>query len=185
MYAVIWRFVANLASSPSEAAWNIPRQRSSGRSPPRPGSNDGVTGSGVTGSGRRPSTLRPDGGKGPSRTLWYRRRRMQTALQRRQRHRRQGAARRGRGGGSARRAALAIPLLLFSSFIVLGGVGFIGAVSAYSYYSRGLPDPAGAIEGIGFEQPSIVYDRTGTVQLAKFGVLRRELVAFNDIPPEM
>ena len=110
---------------------------------------------------------------------------MQTALQRRQRHRRNGAARRGRGGGSARRAALAIPLLLFSSFIVLGGVGFVGAVSAYSYYSRGLPDPTGAIEGIGFEQPSVVYDRTGSVQLAKFGVLRRELVGFDQIPPEM
>ncbi|HJP87462.1 MAG TPA: transglycosylase domain-containing protein [Candidatus Limnocylindrales bacterium] len=110
---------------------------------------------------------------------------MQTALQRRQRHRRQGAARRGRGGGSARRAALAIPLLLFSSFIVLGSVGFIGAVSAYSYYSRGLPDPTGAIEDIGFEQPSIVYDRTGEVELARFGTLRRQLVNFEDIPPEM
>jgi membrane peptidoglycan carboxypeptidase len=110
---------------------------------------------------------------------------MQTALQRRQRHRRNGAARRGRGGGSARRAALAIPLLLFSSFIVLGGVGFVGTVSAYSYYSRGLPDPAGAIEDIGFEQPSVVYDRTGGVELARFGVLRRELVGFDQIPPEM
>ncbi|MBI2781763.1 MAG: transglycosylase domain-containing protein [Chloroflexi bacterium] len=109
---------------------------------------------------------------------------MQTALQRRQRHRRNGAARRGRGGGSARRAALAIPLLLFSSFLVLGGVGFAGTVSAYAYYSSNLPDPRD-LETIGFEQPSIVYDRTGTVELARFGVLRRELVGFNDIPPEM
>src|SRR5690348_4907800 len=110
---------------------------------------------------------------------------MQTALQRRQRHRRQGAARRGRGGGSARRAALAIPLLLFSSFIVLGSVGFIGAVSAYSYYSRGLPDPKELFENLSFEQPSVVYDRTGEIELAKFGVLRRQLVDFKDIPPEM
>jgi membrane peptidoglycan carboxypeptidase len=110
---------------------------------------------------------------------------MQTALQRRQRHRRNGAARRGRGGGSARRAALAIPLLLFASFIVLGSVGFIGTVSAYAYYSRDLKDPATALEGLGFEQPSIVYDRTGTIELARFGVLRRELIGFTDIPPEM
>ena len=110
---------------------------------------------------------------------------MQTALQRRQRHRRQGAARRGRGGGSARRAALAIPLLLFSSFLILGGVGFIGTVTAYAYYSRDLPDPAQLLDQIGFEQPSIVYDRTGQVELARFGVLRRELVSFADIPPEM
>ena len=110
---------------------------------------------------------------------------MQTALQRRQRHRRNGAARRGRGGGSARRAALAIPLLLFSSFLVLGGVGFISTVSAYAYYSRDLPDPKVAFNDLGFEQPSIVYDRTGGVELARFGVLRRELVTFDQIPPEM
>jgi membrane peptidoglycan carboxypeptidase len=110
---------------------------------------------------------------------------MQTALQRRQRHRRNGAARRGRGGGSARRAALAIPLLLFSSFLVLGSVGFIGTVSAYAYYSRDLKDPAQLLGELGFEQPSIVYDRTGTVELAKFGVLRRELLTFDEIPAEM
>jgi membrane peptidoglycan carboxypeptidase len=110
---------------------------------------------------------------------------MQTALQRRQRHRRNGAARRGRGGGAARRAALAIPLLLFSSFLVFGGVGFVAVVSAYAHYSEGLEDPVDALGNIAFEQPSIVYDRTGTVELARFGVLRRELVKFDDIPAEM
>jgi membrane peptidoglycan carboxypeptidase len=110
---------------------------------------------------------------------------MQTALQRRQRHRRNGAARRGRGGGAARRAALAIPLLLFSSFLVLGGVGFVSTVSAYAFYSRGLPDPATALEGLQFEQPSKIYDRTGTIELARFGELRREILNFDQIPPEM
>jgi membrane peptidoglycan carboxypeptidase len=110
---------------------------------------------------------------------------MQTALQRRQRHRRNGAARRGRGGGAARRAALAIPLLLFSSFLVLGGVGFISTVSAYAFYSNGLPDPAAALEGLVFEQPSVIYDRTGKVELARFGELRRELLTFDQLPPEM
>ena len=110
---------------------------------------------------------------------------MQTALHRRQRHRRNGAARRGRGGGAARRAALAIPLLLFASFLVLGGVGFIGTVSAYAFYSRDLPDPETMFNDMAFEQPSVVYDRTGGTELARFGVLRRELVAFADIPPEL
>lgn len=110
---------------------------------------------------------------------------MQTALHRRQRHRRNGAARRGRGGGAARRIALAIPLLLFSSFLVLGGVGFVGTVSAYAYYSRDLKDPAQAFADLGFEQPSVVWDRTGKVELARFGVLKRELVDFEEIPPEM
>jgi len=68
---------------------------------------------------------------------------------------------------------------------VLGGVGFIGTVTAYSYYSRNLPDPAQLFNNLSFEQPTTVYDRTGTVELAKFGVLRRELVGFDQIPPEM
>jgi membrane peptidoglycan carboxypeptidase len=110
---------------------------------------------------------------------------MQTSLLRRQRHRRNGAARRGRGGGAARRAALAVPLLLFSSFLALGAVLFVAAVSAYAYYSRDLADPSTLFQDLSFEQPSIVYDRTGQVELAKFGELRRELVTFDQIPPEM
>ena len=112
---------------------------------------------------------------------------MQTALQRRQRHRRNGAARRGRGGGAARRAALAIPLLLFSSFLVLGGVGFVSTVSAYAYYSNGLPDPSTALDpaNLKFEQPSVIYDRSGKLELARFGELRREILTFDEIPAEM
>jgi membrane peptidoglycan carboxypeptidase len=110
---------------------------------------------------------------------------MQTALQRRQRHRRAGAARRGRGGGAGRRAALAIPLLLFSSFLVLGGVGFVGSVSAYAYYARDLPDPKTAFDTLKFDQPTLVYDRTGQVQLASFGERNRELVTFDEVPAEI
>src|SRR5215212_9259568 len=125
------------------------------------------------------------GGRGPHGPYGIVADHMQTALQRRQRHRRNGAARRGRGGGSARRAALAIPLLLFSSFLVLGGVGFVGTVSAYAFYSKDLPDPQEALDNLAFEQPSVIYDRTGTIELARFGELRREVLTFDQIPPEM
>ena len=110
---------------------------------------------------------------------------MQISLTRRQRNRRNGAARRGRGGGGGRRAVLAIPILLFSSFLVLGVVAFVGAVSAYAYYSRDLPDPKNLFHELSFDQPSIVYDRTGTVALATLGATKRELVQFADIPPEV
>jgi membrane peptidoglycan carboxypeptidase len=110
---------------------------------------------------------------------------MQTSLNRRQRHRRNGAARRGRGGGAGRRIALAIPLLLFSSFLVLGAVGFVGAVSAYAYYSRDLPDPKELFDALAFDEPSVILDRTGEVELAKFGERQRALVTFEQIPPEM
>ncbi|MBF8290458.1 MAG: Penicillin-binding protein, partial [Chloroflexi bacterium] len=110
---------------------------------------------------------------------------MQIRLARRQRHRRKGAARRGSGGGPARRIALAIPILLFLSFLALGSVAFVGTVSAYAFYSRDLPDPKKAFDDLGFDQPSIIYDRTGTVELARLGERKRELVTFEQIPPEL
>jgi membrane peptidoglycan carboxypeptidase len=110
---------------------------------------------------------------------------MQTSLQRRQRHRRNGAARRGRGAGTGRGLALAIPVFLFSSFLVLGVVGFVGAVSAYAYYSRDLPDPKDLFANLGFDQPSVIYDKTGTVELARLGERKRELATFDDLSPEV
>jgi len=110
---------------------------------------------------------------------------MQTSLARRQRHRRNGAARRGRSGGSASRAALALPVLLFASFLALGAAAFVGAVSAYAYYSRDLPDPSTALDSLGFDQPSVVYDRTHTIVLATLGQQKREIVTFDQIPAEM
>jgi len=110
---------------------------------------------------------------------------MQTSLARRSRRRRAGAARRPRGGGPARQAAIAIPLLLFSSFLVLGAIGFLGAVSAYAFYSRDLPDPRELLTNLTFDQQTIITDRTGTVELARLGERKRELVTFADLPPEL
>jgi len=110
---------------------------------------------------------------------------MQPSLARRSRRRRLGAARRPRGGGPARGAAIAIPLLLFSSFLVLGAIGFLGAVSAYAFYSRDLPEPRAQLEGLTFDQQTIITDRTGTVELARLGERKRELVTFADLPPEL
>lgn len=64
-------------------------------------------------------------------------------------------------------------------------MGFIGTVSAYAFYSRDLKDPTELFANLGFEQPSVVYDRSGDIELARFGVLKRELVTFDQIPPEM
>jgi membrane peptidoglycan carboxypeptidase len=109
---------------------------------------------------------------------------MDTSLARRQRHRRTGPARRPRGGGAtARNVAIAIPIVLFSIFLLVGLVGFLGVVTAYAYYSHGLDDPRKLLENIDFEEQTIVYDRTGTMELARLGDLRRELVSFEEIPP--
>jgi len=110
---------------------------------------------------------------------------MQISLARRSRHRRTGAARRPRGGGPARQAAIAIPLLLFASFLLLGGVAFLATVSAYAFYSRDLPDPRDLLSNLRFDQQTVIVDRSGTVELARLGERKRELVTFDAIPPEL
>ena len=111
---------------------------------------------------------------------------MQTTLARRQRHRRlvnrQPA---GNGGSTVRRILIAVPLIVLLVTLLLAGAGALFTVTAYNYYASGLPDPKSALGELNFEQQTIVYDRTGQVELARLGSLRREIVTFADIPPEM
>src|SRR6185369_17188551 len=44
-----------------------------------------------------------------------------------------------------------------------------------------LPDVSG-FEQLDYAQPSVVYDRTGTIELARFQVERRRVVEFDAIP---
>ena len=74
---------------------------------------------------------------------------MQTSLARRQRHRRNGNGHRG-GPGTVSKIAVAIPLFLFGSFLLVGLIGFVVAVSAYSLYSQGLGDPKTLLDSITF-----------------------------------
>src|SRR3954451_17437572 len=106
---------------------------------------------------------------------------METSLARRQRHRRNGNGH-GGGRGTASKIAVAIPLLLFGSFLLVGLVGFVVAVSAYSVYSQGLGNPKDLLNNIQFAEQTVVYDSTGKIELARFGAQKREVVNFNDFP---
>src|SRR6186997_1132729 len=53
------------------------------------------------------------------------------------------------------------------------------------HYAAGLPDPVEALNNIDFEQQTIIYDRTGKVELARLGDLKRELVTYNELPGEI
>src|SRR5438045_7692575 len=108
---------------------------------------------------------------------------MRTALERRQRHRRNGNGNgNGNGHGSGERTvsriAIALPLFLFGTFLLVGVVGFVAAVSAYSVYSQGLGDPKDLLDNIAFEQQTLVYDSTGKVELARFGQTKRVVVEY-------
>ena len=78
---------------------------------------------------------------------------------------------------------------MFVAFILaigsLAAAGAMVAVSAYNHYAAGLPDPKEALTNIDFEQQTVLYDRTGRIELARLGDLKREVVTFDQLPPEI
>src|SRR5262245_55410940 len=110
---------------------------------------------------------------------------MQTTLARRQRHRRALNRRpTGRGRTIFGRILILVIVVLTLVTVLLAGAGALFTTAAYNFYSQGLPDPKSALNDLRFEQQTIVYDRTGKVELARLRTLRREVVAFDQIPPE-
>jgi membrane peptidoglycan carboxypeptidase len=79
--------------------------------------------------------------------------------------------------------AIALPLFLFGTFVLLGIVGASAAVAGYGYYSQGLEDPKKLLDTIDFSEETVVYDRTGKIELARFGQVKRDVVQFDQIPP--
>ncbi len=111
---------------------------------------------------------------------------MQTTLARRQRHRRAIQHRpRGRAGTIVVRIAAVLLVFLFLTSGLLAGGTVIFTVAAYNQYAEGLPDPVAALTNIEYEQQTTIYDRTGKIELAKLGDLKREVVTFDQIPGEM
>ncbi|HXI80342.1 MAG TPA: transglycosylase domain-containing protein [Verrucomicrobiae bacterium] len=110
---------------------------------------------------------------------------MQTSLARRQRHRRSLGRGRPRGSSAVRRTLIAIPIILFSAFLAVGLAGLVGVAAAYNYYSQGLPDPVDTLSNLSFDQQTVITDRTGKIELAKLGEFKRQVVTFDEIPPEM
>jgi len=111
---------------------------------------------------------------------------MQTSLARRQRHRRAlGRQPRGRNGSRVLGAVGAVAVALFVGSFLVAVLGLIFVVGAYNHYAAGLPDPAQQLKAIQFTQQTIVYDKTGNIELARLGDLKREVVTYADLTPEI
>jgi penicillin-binding protein 1A len=78
-------------------------------------------------------------------------------------------------------AAAMMGLLLFFAMALLGATGAALAVSTFATLNNDLPDPA-MLERIELPEQSVVYDRTGKVELARFGDFNREVVGFEALP---
>src|SRR5918995_5831866 len=79
------------------------------------------------------------------------------------------------------RILLAIALIFVLSVGSLGTLGFVAASGAVAMLSSDLPDPA-QLETLTFNQPTVIYDRTGKIELARFEREKRRVVAFDDVP---
>jgi membrane peptidoglycan carboxypeptidase len=84
-------------------------------------------------------------------------------------------ARRGIG------SAASMGLVLFAILVLTGVVGAGASLAVFLGLSRDLPDPS-LLEQIQLPQQSVVMDRTGTVELARFGDYNRQVVTFDEIP---
>jgi membrane peptidoglycan carboxypeptidase len=95
---------------------------------------------------------------------------------------RERTRRTGRGGGSRLTAILVTALATFLvGSLLLAGVAVVGTVAAVTILSEGLPDPTN-LGALTFAQPTVVYDRTGTIQLGRFQQEQRRVVAFDEVP---
>ena len=68
------------------------------------------------------------------------------------------------------------------AFVFLASLGAIAAIASMASTSRGwcLEPPAKLLRAL--PQETIIYDRTGKIELARFGSARREVVTFDQIP---
>jgi len=94
------------------------------------------------------------------------------------------AARTARPRSLRRTRPTTVGYLAIIVFLFLAGIGAILAlatVGAYVAMAQGLADPSKLTEYVLPEQ-TIVYDRTGKIELARFGEAKREVVTFDEIP---
>ena len=67
----------------------------------------------------------------------------------------------------------------------LAGVGIIGALATVGVFTsllRDLPSVS-TLDDLPLQEESIIYDRTGKIELARFGDSKRDIVDYKDIPP--
>ena len=73
-----------------------------------------------------------------------------------------------------------IALILFVAMLVAGALLAVALVGGYLALSRNLT-PISAFDDITFPEESILYDRTGETELARFGDFKREVVSWDDL----
>jgi membrane peptidoglycan carboxypeptidase len=79
------------------------------------------------------------------------------------------------------RVALVLFLAAVIGLVSMGGVAAMVGANAVGSLVGGLPDPADLTK-LDFAQPTVIYDRTGKVELARFERENRRVVTYDDVP---
>ncbi len=74
-----------------------------------------------------------------------------------------------------------LALAIWTGLALVAAIAAVGVVNAFSRMTEGLPKVSSFGE-ITFGGQTVVYDRTGKIELARFGGERREVVEFSQIP---
>jgi peptidoglycan glycosyltransferase len=75
-----------------------------------------------------------------------------------------------------------IAIIVFAFLAAVGILGAIAVLSVYAGLANGLKDPA-ALTDYTLPEETVLLDRTGKVELARFGDFKRDIVTFDEIPP--
>ena len=87
------------------------------------------------------------------------------------------------GGGAGRRSTLGwLALIVFAFLAGIGIITALAVVVAFRSLTSGLEDPH-KLTQYQLSEETILYDRTGKSELARFGQFKREVVTFDQIPP--
>ena len=95
------------------------------------------------------------------------------------------AARTARPRSRRRTRPTTVGYLAVIVFLFLAGIGAILALATVGTYvamAQGLDDPA-KLTDYPLPEETVIYDRTGKIELARFGDAKREVVNFDEIPP--
>jgi membrane peptidoglycan carboxypeptidase len=82
-------------------------------------------------------------------------------------------------GGRSILLRIGIAALLVA--LVMAAIGTVAVVATVQGLSADLPDPS-TFEQLAFDQPTVVYDRTGKIELGRFQHEQRRVLAFKDVP---
>jgi len=75
-----------------------------------------------------------------------------------------------------------IAVIVFAFLAAIGILGAVAALSVYAALTQDLEDPA-ALTEYNLPEETVLLDRTGEVELARFGDFKRDVVTFEEIPP--